>query len=207
MKRKLSVLSIILSILIAFSSISMGSVNAADIPGDANKDGAINLQDVLWVRKYLVKLEVPRRIREGDPADVNKSGALDTDDVFQLRRYISKLQDKFYERNIITETTVKPTTSTSTHGHDQAPFVEGGVPRYYHNQLAIRAAVNDNPYYTVAVNQVGYSTHGKKVFRLVEGFSNTPEYSLIENRDIYLVDEATKQVVATFKSGNVPKIS
>lgn len=201
MKRKLSILSIILSILIVFSSISMGSVNAADIPGDANKDGKINLQDVLWVRKYLVKLEVPRRIKAGDPADVNKSGAMDTDDVFQLRRYIAKLQKEFYERGIEIETTTKPTTSTTSHNYAEAPFNEGGVPRYYYNQLAIRAAVNDNPYYTVAVNQVGYSTHAKKVFRLVEGLSNTPDYSLIEYRDIYLVDEATKKVVATFKSG------
>ncbi|MBQ4155610.1 MAG: dockerin type I repeat-containing protein, partial [Clostridia bacterium] len=117
MKRKLSILSIILSILIVFSSISMGSVNAADIPGDANKDSAINLQDVLWVRKYLVKLEVPRRIKAGDPADVNKSGAMDTDDVFQLRRYIAKLQKEFYERGIEIETTTKPTTSTTSHNY------------------------------------------------------------------------------------------
>ena len=201
MKRKLSVLAIILAFLIAFSSISMGSVTADAPLGDANKDSAINLQDILWVRKYLAKVDVPRRVREGDPADVNSSGAIDTDDVFQLRRYVSKIQKNFINRIFENVTTTKPTTATTSHGYDQAPFYEGGVPRYYHNQLAIRAAVNDNPYYTVAVNQVGYSTHGKKVFRLVEGFSNTPEYSLIENRDVYLVDETTKQVVATFKSG------
>ncbi len=203
MKKYISVIAALLAIIIAFSSMSImpTSVNADGILGDANKDEQINMQDILWIRKFLSKVDVPRRIKDGDPADCNTSGAVDTDDLFQLRRYISKLQKTFINREFETHTTVKQTTSTTSHGYTEAPFVEGGVPRYYHNQLAIRAAVNDNPYYTVAVNQVGYSTHGKKIFKLVEGFENTPEYSLIAERDIYLVDELTKQVVATFKSG------
>ncbi len=202
MKRKTSLIAIILAFLIAFSSVSFGSISVnADAPGDANKDGYINAQDVLWVRKYLAKISEPRKIRPGDPADVNSTDALDTDDIFQLRRYIAKLQKEFYVRGYTTVPTTKATTATTTHGNDQAPFYEGGVPRYYFNQLAQRAVAFDNPYYTVAVNQAGYSTNAKKIVKLVEGFERTPQLSLIENRDIYLVDEATRQVVATFKSG------
>ena len=114
MKKYLSAIAIILSILVVFSSASFGIIGSAAYElGDANKDGAVaDLKDVLWVRKYLVKESVPRLIRLGDPADVNQSGHLDSDDLRQLRRYVAELQTVFYPKGSTPVTTFRTTSST-----------------------------------------------------------------------------------------------
>ena len=204
MKKYLSAIAIILSILVVFSSALFGTMgSAATELGDANKDGAVaDLKDVLWVRKYLVKESVPRVVRAGDPADVNQSGHLDSDDLRQLRRYVAELQTEFYQRDYTTVSTVRTTPSTkptTTHNGGK-PFGEGGVPKYYYNQLSAMIAIDNCPYYSVLVNQLGYATNERKIIKLTEGFENDPDVSLVDRVTVYLVDENTKEVKASFAS-------
>lgn len=204
MKKYISAIAILLSVLILFSSMSLGTISAATELGDADKNGSINLQDALWIRKYLVKESTPRNIRSGDPADVNVNVVLDTDDLRQLRRFVAGLQKIFYPSDYVPTTASKTTATakpTTTHNNTANPYYVGGVPRYYYDQLAANVAIDNCPYYSVLINQAGYSTNAEKIVKLTEGVENQPVNSLIANATVYLVEENTKEVVATFTSG------
>lgn len=54
--------------------------------GDANNDGAVNMKDVLVVRKYLADIEVA--IDLGN-ADTNNDGDVNMKDVLNLRKFLA----------------------------------------------------------------------------------------------------------------------
>ena len=54
--------------------------------GDANNDGAVNMKDVLMVRKYLADIEVDINL---DNADTNNDGDVNMKDVLNLRKFLA----------------------------------------------------------------------------------------------------------------------
>ena len=70
--------------------------DAGFLYGDANRDGNVDMKDVLIIRKYIAHL-----IKEEDinfpAADVNFDGSVDMKDVLLIRKFISHLIDGFGE--------------------------------------------------------------------------------------------------------------
>lgn len=208
MKKILSAIAIVLSLIIVFSSATLGSVGAAVTLGDANKDGNFNHIDALWMRKMLVK-----EVAKNTYADVNENSIIDSDDVRQTVRVLAEVQKNFTKwGEVVTtpsKTTAKPAWQPPADNGSggAAPFYEGGVPMNYYNKLASACVSSgyisdglNRDYHTVAVNQVGYSTGVKKIAKLVEGRdSNT--VSNVDRVNVYLVEETTKTVKATFRTG------
>ena len=62
------------------------SVCAAALSGDVNADGAVNLQDVLMLRKYMADLPVSPDLAA---ADMNGDGAVNTKDLLLLRKAVA----------------------------------------------------------------------------------------------------------------------
>ena len=58
--------------------------------GDANGDGAVNMKDVLAMRKYIAGLESKVDVTA---ADVNCDGAVNMKDVLQIRKFLANLID------------------------------------------------------------------------------------------------------------------
>ena len=58
--------------------------------GDANDDGAVNMKDVLLMRKYVAELPVTVNMTN---ADVDVSGALNMKDILSVRKFIAELVD------------------------------------------------------------------------------------------------------------------
>lgn len=204
MKKSLSIIAVILTVFIVFSSASTGTLSSAAYQlGDADKNGTIELKDALWVVKYLLK-ETTRVIKTGDPADVNQNNAVDVDDLRQVKRYLAGLQKTFEPKGVTTATSQQTTTTTNqgtTHTNNEKPFNDGGVPRTYRDGIASLSVVNDCPYNSVLVNHLGYATNAKKIVKLTEGMENQPAVSLIGKVTVYLVDENTKEIVGTYESG------
>lgn len=196
MKKILSAIAMLLSVVIAFASISIVNVSAYE-KGDANRDNTIDQKDVLWIRKYLAKQEVSGN---ANYADFNGDGVVNTKDVFYLRRWIAtgQLPGEGGGDDPTTETQPSSGSENTTN-----PDLPDGVDPYYYGGLARLKTINDCPYYTVAVNQIGYSTEGVKKVKLIEGKANAPvtSKSLISQRVCYVVDEETNAVVAEFTSG------
>lgn len=60
--------------------------------GDANKDGKVNMKDILVIRKYMAKLDTPIDLIA---ADVNKDELVNMKDVLFIRKYMAHLMDSF----------------------------------------------------------------------------------------------------------------
>lgn len=58
--------------------------------GDANDDGAVNMKDVLLMRKYLAEIAVEINLVN---ADVDVSGAVNMKDVLNLRKFLAEIID------------------------------------------------------------------------------------------------------------------
>ena len=58
--------------------------------GDANDDGAVNMKDVLLMRKYLAEMDVSYNEQN---ADVNVDGEVNMKDVLMLRKYLADMID------------------------------------------------------------------------------------------------------------------
>ncbi len=66
-------------------------VNPDTALGDANEDEAVDMKDVLTMRKYLAGMNAKCNIQN---ADVNEDGAVDMKDVLMLRKFLAGLIDK-----------------------------------------------------------------------------------------------------------------
>ena len=74
------------------------TVNASQTPeieitlGDINLDGAINMTDLIKLRKYFAGLETldERALKN---ADINKDGSVNMTDIIKLRKYFAGLED------------------------------------------------------------------------------------------------------------------
>ena len=62
----------------------------AEMLGDANNDGAVNMKDVLLMRKYLAGLDVEYN---AENADCNGDGEVNMKDVLMLRKYLANIID------------------------------------------------------------------------------------------------------------------
>ena len=67
-----------------------GTEAPALVCGDANGDGAVNMKDVLFVRKYLADLDVDIDLAA---ADTNNDGEVNMKDVLNLRKLLANLID------------------------------------------------------------------------------------------------------------------
>lgn len=73
------------------TAVETTGTEAAELAcGDANGDGAVNLKDVLFVRKYLADLEVEIDLVA---ADTNNDGEVNMKDVLNLRKFLADMID------------------------------------------------------------------------------------------------------------------
>ena len=88
-------LSVLLAIMVIVSSllvvVTMASATEVTLYGDANNDGAINMKDVLIMRKYIA--DMPTEINL-ELADANGDGTVNMKDVLMLRKYLANLIDE-----------------------------------------------------------------------------------------------------------------
>ncbi len=59
--------------------------------GDANDDGAVNMKDVLLMRKYMAEMPVTISFEN---SDVDASGTVNMKDVLSVRKYLAEIIDK-----------------------------------------------------------------------------------------------------------------
>lgn len=82
--------------LMAFSAMSGGYINAADI-GDVNNNGNIGSDDALEILQYVVgtvDFDAEKKAR----ADIDGNGYVDSSDAFNILQYIVRLKESLYER-------------------------------------------------------------------------------------------------------------
>ncbi|MBQ7714744.1 MAG: hypothetical protein IJT70_02620 [Clostridia bacterium] len=80
-----------------YPSVGGASVTIVDRShyyGDVNSDGAINMKDVLALRKYMLNI-VDYLSFSPDKADVNGDGSIDMKDVLQIRKFILHIITSF----------------------------------------------------------------------------------------------------------------
>jgi len=66
------------------------------IKGDINDDGLIDVEDLLLLKKHILKLDVfPAGSYKLNAADVNNDGAVDVEDLLLVKKYVLKLISKF----------------------------------------------------------------------------------------------------------------
>ncbi|MCQ2405483.1 MAG: dockerin type I repeat-containing protein, partial [Clostridia bacterium] len=59
--------------------------------GDANDDGAVNMKDVLLMRKYMAEMPVTISFEN---SDVDVSGTVNMKDVLAVRKFLAEIIDK-----------------------------------------------------------------------------------------------------------------
>lgn len=73
------------------TAVETTATQAAELVcGDANNDGAVNMKDVLVVRKYLADLDCEINL---DNADTNNDGGVNMKDVLNLRKFLAGIVD------------------------------------------------------------------------------------------------------------------
>lgn len=191
MKKILSVIAVMLSAVIVFVSVAFTNVTAYDI-GDINQDNSINIKDVLVLAKYLVNDgTVSKKL-----ADLNSDDVVNAKDYLLLRALVAGVVIE------PSKTTASVSGTTVTEKPSVTYDVPAGVDPTYRDTLARLSIIDNCGYYTVAVNQIGYSANGIKKIRLTEGRDNAPTTanSRISQRVCYLVDVNTNMVVDQFTS-------
>lgn len=108
------ILAVILTVIIAFSSITMVSATSdARLIGDVNNDGAVSIEDATIVQKYLanmVDFDEEARIC----ADTDGNGAVSIEDATIVQKYLAGMINDFPANQPDvppTEPTTEPTTA------------------------------------------------------------------------------------------------
>lgn len=84
-------LAFILSLVLLLSLFGVAT-SAESMLGDVNRDGDVNMKDVLHLRKFIVGQAIGI---DAVAADVNRDGSIDMKDVLQIRKHIAKPFDLF----------------------------------------------------------------------------------------------------------------
>ena len=85
MKKVLSVIAMVLTAVIVFSSLAFTSVSAYE-KGDVNRDNSVDSRDVLHLSKYLVNTGASVSTAYGD---LNSDNVIDAKDLLLLRALIA----------------------------------------------------------------------------------------------------------------------
>ena len=110
MKTKFLSALLCLVLLLGCLLTTFAAAEPASTTGDVNADGAVNMKDVLALRKVLAGLDTATA---GD-GDVNLDGDVNMKDVLCLRRYLAGLET-LPTREVTTESTSAQTTVKTTH--------------------------------------------------------------------------------------------
>ena len=129
MKRKFSVglgavLALVLTVALALSAAAL--TDGQLIRGDANGDGAVNMKDVLLLRKYIAGMDValaPHNCAATAAGqlvrgDVNGDGAVNMKDVLLMRKFIAGMDVEFAEHSC--EVATEPTGILTTQAEPTA---------------------------------------------------------------------------------------
>ncbi len=187
-----SVVAVLLAVVMLFAGLAVAPVNAAIVTGDLDDDGIVTTKDVLLFQKFLAKKTSAISMLR---ADVDENADVNAKDLLKIKKFIV-YGDWEEHGGGGDKTTVSQTTPPTGTTSDPAKRPDGLDP-YYPLDQAICLTINGCSYYTVAVNQVGYSQFGEKRAKLTEGQTGAPATanSLIQYKDCYLVDTATNKVV------------
>lgn len=203
MRKYCSVIALFLAIITIFSAISVSSVSADYKLGDPAKTGIVGgTKNIKWMQNHLTK----NGYNEGKGsvlyADVYEDSVIDAKDLTVFRMYEAGLIDSF---PYTPKTTVS--TSSSDSGEVINPNAPAGVDPTYPEDLAmlrtLKANGKDNDYYSILVNQVGYSANAKKIIRITEGakIKKNSTQSLLYGKKVYVVNTATNTCVGSFDIG------
>ena len=86
---RLLVIAVLLVSLLVIGSAAGTLTEGQQIRGDCNGDGAINMKDVLALRKIIAGLAVEGYVEAA--ADVTADGSVNMKDVLQLRKFVAGL--------------------------------------------------------------------------------------------------------------------
>lgn len=193
-----SVVAVLLALVMLFAGLAVAPVNAAIVKGDLDDDSYVTTKDVLLFQKYLAKKTSAISMLR---ADVDDNANVNARDLLKIKKYIV-FND--WDDHTSGGGGDKTTVTQTIPGQSTRPAGTGpeGVPLTYPLDQAVCLTINGCSYYTVAVNQVGYSQFGEKRAKLTEGQTGAPTTanSLIQYKDCYLVDTATNKVVFTASS-------
>ena len=96
-KKRMRIVSILLTLAMLLASVGFTalSAGAADVKyGDADRNGSVNLSDVLCIQKYLAKVIGAEAI-DREAADVTGEGDLNTQDALCIQKYLARIIDTF----------------------------------------------------------------------------------------------------------------
>ncbi len=100
-------------------TVTQSSGTRAIYKGDANADGAINMKDVLILRKRLADMDVSPDLAA---SDVNSDGLVNMKDVLMIRQYLAGIITSFGgDEPEPTTTIAPPTTQTTTQTTSDSP--------------------------------------------------------------------------------------
>ena len=204
MRKTLSILFVLVFVVTLFTAampslLSFQKAAAATTVGDANFDDAIDMKDVLIIRKYLAALVEDYNI-DVLAADCNQDASLDMKDVLMLRKYLAHMETlpEAKETSSVPTTTTgetptsKPTESSpATNPTTPTPTTAGKMPidlTMVPDQILLS-------YYDVDATEMGVTWHNtvkssKPVVEYVKvSGSETPDFSQAEKasatRDSY----------------------
>lgn len=210
MKKYCSIVALLMAIIMIFSAISVSSVSADYQLGDPAKTGKPGgLKNIKWMQNHLTKNGFNQGVGSVLYADVYEDSVIDAKDFTVFRMYEAGLIESF---PYVPRTTVE-TSDSGDSGITTNPNAPAGVDPNYPEDLAmlrtLKANNRDNGYYSVLVNQVGYSTNAKKIVRITEGANirKNSTQSLIYNKKVYVVNTATNTCVGTFDIGREKNFS
>ena len=83
-------ISLLLAFVIAFSLLIIPLNVSAALTGDINLDGKMDIEDLLLLKKHVLKLIILKS-EQLDDADVNKDGTTDVEDLLILKKIILKI--------------------------------------------------------------------------------------------------------------------
>ena len=195
MNIKRNVIAILLALSVLVTSVTAlagGLTAAADAiatRGDVNGDGAIDMKDVLLLRKFIANV--------GDPvdeiaADANGDGAIDMKDVLLLRKFIANMDVTLAPMPDVSEPSTEPESEPES-APESTPVSEAESQEASKAPTAFQDAMNPDQitltYYDEACTQYGVTWH-------TYAAGTAPTVQMVKGRTTDAADFADATVIA-----------
>jgi hypothetical protein len=141
-KITLALLSVFILLILLFSAVS------AQMPGDVNNDGYIDIRDVVLVQRHILGYQPPLTAAQLIVADVNGDGVVNVVDVNLMMQYIQGYINSFPTHHLYAPVLIAPVAGASVDG-SMVSFQWGAVTGATRYQLEISKASDGTIFRTV----------------------------------------------------------
>jgi len=150
MIKKIILFALIIMVLLSIGT-TVPPINAQILKGDINFDGNIDIEDLLLLKKYILKID-ELTVNALIAADMNDDGEVDVEDLLILKKIILELIDQpTIENSSITQTTkieTKPSEYTGTHDIEELRFKNIEEFKYFINYVNVSKLYRTSPYFS-----------------------------------------------------------